>query len=384
MALLVFASALAARAETGVTEKEILIGSCAPLSGPQKDIGQAELAGAGAYIDYVNRELGGVHGRRIRIISYDDKFNPDEAIACFNRLVSDGVFATSFIAGAATGIKYMNMAETDRVPLIGIASGTRSLYDPLKRYVFSVRATYDDETREETDHLWDDAGVRSIALVYQNSALGAAAMDGVVSSLSKRGAQLVSHTPISAAGTESEVEEAVRSLQTAHPEAVILALSYATAADVVRKAKAAGVQSIFVLTPSRDAYVEKAGAAADGTIWALLLPPPSDQRRPAVRLFRKLMAKYGAGSEAGIKQLEGFVHAMILVEALKRAGPEPTREKLISAVESLHDVDLELGKDFTLHFSPTNHQGFKRMLFEVIRGQKPLPLKNWATLRAKR
>src|ERR1700687_3073226 len=86
---------------TGVTEKEILIGSCSALEGPSSPLGTETVAGAKAYFSVVNDE-GGVHGRKLLLISYDDSYDPAKTQACFDKLLADKVFALGFFVGTPT------------------------------------------------------------------------------------------------------------------------------------------------------------------------------------------------------------------------------------------------------------------------------------------
>src|SRR5215469_13866747 len=107
-----------AQATPGVTDKEILIGSCSALEGPSQALGAQTVAGAKAYFSLINEE-GGVHGRKLRLIAYDDSYDPAKAQACFDRLTNDKVFALGFFVGTPTAVKYLPLAETNRIPLVG-------------------------------------------------------------------------------------------------------------------------------------------------------------------------------------------------------------------------------------------------------------------------
>src|SRR3569623_1629680 len=110
-------------AETGVSENEILFGSCVPLTGGNKINGIAYSNGAKAYFDFVNDEKGGIHGRKIKMDLKDDGYDVDKAIVCYKQLLADGVFATGLAIGTPTGAKYVLMAENSKVPFIANAGG---------------------------------------------------------------------------------------------------------------------------------------------------------------------------------------------------------------------------------------------------------------------
>ncbi len=114
----------------GVTEREVLIGSCSALEGPSHFLGTETVTGAKAYLDMVN-DAGGVDGRKLKLISYDDSYDPAKTEACFNRLMEQKVFALAFFVGTPTAVKYAPMAESNKIPLVGLFTGAQTLYVPF-------------------------------------------------------------------------------------------------------------------------------------------------------------------------------------------------------------------------------------------------------------
>src|SRR5262245_22263472 len=109
---------------TGITPNQILIGSCAVLDGPAMFLGRQTIVGATSYLDQVNA-AGGVHGRKIQLLAFDDGYKPAKAEQCFSRLVKERVFAAGFFVGTPTAAKYVPRAEDERIPLVGIFSGAQ-------------------------------------------------------------------------------------------------------------------------------------------------------------------------------------------------------------------------------------------------------------------
>ena len=124
----------------GVTEKEIVIGSCAALEGPSSFLGRETVNGAEAYLRLVNEE-GGVHGRKLRLVSFDDSYDPAKTQACWDKLMAQKVFALGFFVGTPTAVKYIPLAESHEIPLVGLFTGAQALYTPLRRWVINVRAS---------------------------------------------------------------------------------------------------------------------------------------------------------------------------------------------------------------------------------------------------
>ena len=366
-----------ASAEPGLTDKKIVFAACSVYSGPIKDVGEDELAGAKAYLDYINKEKGGVHGRQIEIEHFDDQYDPAKAVECFNRLTQADVFAGAFFAGAKPAAKYVEMARIHKFPIFGIATGADFLFHPVNRYLLSVRATYNEEVADEIEHLWNDVGYRKYGVIFQNDALGAGGLTGVQAALKKHGAEPVA---LGSFATNSlDVDSAIEPVRAAKPEVVFLVGTYFSTAEIVKKARAANWNPLFVTTPGREEFMAHAGAAANGVVYAILFPPPMDASRKAVALFDRNMKKYGSRA-ANIKTEEGYVHAVILVEALKRAGKNVTRENLIDAFETMRDVDFGFGSGFSVSFTPENHQGFNHVIFTVVRAGKAVPFTDWKSV----
>ncbi len=141
----------------GVSENEILIGSCSALEGPSHFLGVETVTGAKAYFNLSNDE-GGVNGRKLKLISADDSYDPEKTQACFDHLMSEKVFALGFFVGTPTAVKYVPMAESAKIPVVGLFTGAQTLYVPLRHWVVNVRASYFDETREQVDGLWKTLG----------------------------------------------------------------------------------------------------------------------------------------------------------------------------------------------------------------------------------
>jgi branched-chain amino acid transport system substrate-binding protein len=124
----------------GVTDKEIVIGSCAALEGPSSFLGRETVRGAEIYFQYVNDE-GGVLGRKLKLVSHDDSYDPMKAQACWDRVMAEKVFAMGFFVGTPTAVKYVPLAESNQIPLVGLFTGAQTLYTPTRHWVINVRAS---------------------------------------------------------------------------------------------------------------------------------------------------------------------------------------------------------------------------------------------------
>src|SRR5687768_15551307 len=171
---LVFAAALSQAAlAQGVTNDRVLLGQAAVFSGPAAQLGIQMRNGIKAYFDHVN-EKGGVHGRRLELVSEDDFYEASRAPAASKKLIEEHrVFALLGYVGTPTGVVHLPVVTQAKVPLVGMFTGAEALRVPFNRYVFHVRASYYDETEKIVEQVVSTGG-RKIAVVYQNDAYGEA------------------------------------------------------------------------------------------------------------------------------------------------------------------------------------------------------------------
>jgi branched-chain amino acid transport system substrate-binding protein len=376
--LLAACSTTHAQGTPGVTEKEILIGSCSALEGPSHFLGTETVNGAKAYFNMIN-DAGGVDGRKLRLISYDDSYDPAKTEACFNKLMDQKVFALGFFVGTPTAVKYVPMAETNKIPLVGLFTGAQTLYVPLRHWIVNVRASYFDETREQIDGLWEKLGYRKIGVIYPEDAFGTAVLEGVKAALKAHGAE-----PIAVGSYQrqtAQVGGAVDTVKAANPEAVVVVGPSNTVAPILRLSHAKGWKPLFLTVSfvGTDELISEAATDAEGTVITQVVPPYYLTDLKTVALFRRSLSKYIPSAQPNFVSLEGFVDAMVLVEGLKKAGKDLTREGLIRGIESIHEQDLGLGPQLILDYSAKDHKGFDHVIPTVIRGGRAVPFTDWST-----
>jgi branched-chain amino acid transport system substrate-binding protein len=364
----------------GITDNEILIGSCSALNGPASELGKQTVLGAEAYLKHIN-DAGGVNGRKIKLVTFDDGYEPGKAIDCFNHLLSQNIFAAAFFVGTPTAAKYVPMAEANKVPLLGLFTGAQLLHEPFKAHVISIRASYYDETKAQVDHLWKDLGIKKIGVIYQDDAFGAAVLSGVKKALATHG------EAVSALGSfprnTTDVSEAINQVQKARPEAVIIAGTYKPVAEIIKASHKGGWNPLFLTVSfvGTEAFIKQAGKDADGTVITQVVPPYNRDDLATVTLYKAMLKKYFPGQNPNFISLEGFVDAMVFAEGLKIAGRDLTRSNFISALESIHNKDVGLGPNLKLNFGPQRHKGFDSVYYTVVRGGQPVTFEDWKQLK---
>jgi len=376
--LLAIGIAAAVAQTPGITENNILIGSCSALDGPARFLGSQTVLGATAYLHSIN-DAGGVYGRKVQLLAFDDGYDPDRAPACFHRMTREGVFALGFFVGTPTAKVYLPMAQEEKVPVIGLFTGAQMLYEPLKHYVINVRASYYDETREQVDKLWEQ-GVRKIGVIYQDDAFGKTVLDGVKLALQKHNSSPVATGTF--ARNTMDIEGGLKSVMGARPQAVVVVGPYSPMAAIVKKAHAEGWRPQFTTVSfvGTEEFIKEAGPDADGTIITQVVPPYDRLDYATVALYHSALAKYYPDTQPSFVSLEGFVDAMVLVEGLKRAGKDLTREKFISAVESIHQMNVGLGSKLMLDYGPNDHKGFDQVYPTIVRNGHAELLTDWSNV----
>lgn len=366
----------ASSAEIGVTDNTITLGQSAAFSGPAAKLGESMKEGAMVYFDEINRQ-GGVHGRKIKLISLDDGYEPERAVSNTRNLIEkDKVFALFGYVGTPTSYAVKSIITDARIPFFAPFTGAEGLRTPFNKYIFNIRASYFDETEQMVDWLVSSQHKKRIAIFYQDDAYGQAGLAGVNKAMDKRGLKLVAFGTVQR--NTVDVAEAVKSINAVNPDAVIMISAYKSCAAFIKQAQTAFRQTWFlnVSFVGSDALASELGAYGHGVIISQVVPYPADPAYSVAMEFRRMLKQYNADSKPSFNNLEGFIAAKAFVEGLQRAGKDLTREKFIAAMESFRDVDLG---NFYLSFSPDSHNGSNQVMLTTITGSHGSFMPFWDT-----
>lgn len=356
----------------GITDDEVLIGSSLALGGHAGYLGTQTLHGALAYIKHVNAD-GGVHGRKIKVISYDDGYDPPQCVANTQKLIiKDKVFALFSYVGTPTTVKILPLVEEAKIPVVGMFTGANALRDPLNRYLINVRASYYQETGAAVKHLVEDMKLKKIAVLYQYDAYGFDGLKGTEIALRSFGLVPVA-TGTYIRGT-LDVDEGLQKIMAAKAEAVVMIGTYEPCAKFIRLAQQKNYSPIFynVSFVGADELARLLGRIDANIIVTQVVPPPevsvSSEELWGGREYVTFLKKYYPSDRPNFVSLEGYINAKVLVEGLRRAGRQLNREKFISAIESIHNLDLGIAN--LLSFSKNDHQGLERVYFTHLKDGK--------------
>jgi ABC-type branched-subunit amino acid transport system substrate-binding protein len=341
-------------AEPGVTDTNITIGMSSPFSGPNGAYGVDMRQTIEAYFAQVNK-VGGINGRKLSLVALDDGYETERTVANTKALINEkNAFALLAFYGSSPTTEAMNTVfGPAKVPLIGTISGAGTLREaigsnPNARYMFNVRASYADETEAIVNQL-AALGLKNIAVFYQNDGFGKSGLEGVTAALKKH------NLAPSAVGTVErnsvDVAKAVEAIAKATPQAVVMVTLYKPTAAFVKAMKKAGQNPMLsTLSPvGAEQMVQELGTDARGIVVSQVVPYPWNNVVPVVRDYQKLSEK----QQFSYYGLEGYIMARTLVEGLKRAGKDLTRDKLVSALESLSNTDIG---GYRINYSATARQ----------------------------
>jgi ABC-type branched-subunit amino acid transport system substrate-binding protein len=349
-----------ALAQDGVTPSRILIGQSAAFSGPASELGTEMRAGAMAYFDQINRK-GGVHGRRIEVATIDDGYEPDRAAANTKKLIADGVFLLFGYVGTPTSNAAKPIFTEAQVPFVGPFTGAESLRTPVNRYIFNVRASYFAETDKIVEQLVN-LGMTRIAVFYQNDAYGQAGLAGVERAVKKR------NLAIAVTGTVErntiDVATAVKAIAKTEPQAVVMVSAYKSCAAFIKEMKKAGSNPQFInvsFVGSR-ALANELGDTGRGVGITQVVPFPWNVGVPVVKEYQRDLTAATGKSEYSFTSLEGYIAAKVLVEGLRRAGKDLTRERFVQTMENF---SYDTG-GFIVNYAPNDRTGSHFVELTVI------------------
>ena len=327
-----------------------------PLSGMQAATGRALNAGARLYFDWLNLD-GGINGETIRLVARDDEQKVEQTLRNVRDMAKiDNPVAALTVVGTANVEALMRsgvLAEAN-LPLVGPATGASSMTgDPL---VFPIKASYQQEMDKMVGALVT-IGVTRIGVLYQDDALGREVLAGVERTLKPH--KLTIAATASYPRNTASVSAAVDKLLGTDVQAIFLGATAEPAAQFIKqyRARGGGAQLLGLSSIDPGILLKVAGIdAVRGYSLALVMPNPGKSVNPVIREFNRARAAVGARDvELSFRAVEGFVAAKVLAEAVRRAGPKPTRDQVRRELAHLRNFDV--GGGFMVDFSDRTRPG---------------------------
>ena len=331
----------------GVSRDRILIGGTVPLSGPETAYSVVAY-GADAYFKYVN-DHGGVYGRKIEYRYLDDAYDPSQTVQQVRRLVEqDKVFAIFNQVGTEQVLASRPYLNQRQVPQLFAGSGAQTFAHDYKQYPWTLPylPSFHSEGAVYGRYIARTAPHARIAVLYEDSDFGKDLLAGLRSGLGGK-AKIVKTAGY--AVTEAALGSQLATLKASHADTLmVFALPKQTIQALVGADKLGWHPHPYIAAVSIDPFVmnvarfNTGGRATAGAISLTFLKDASNLRRwgkdPGVELYYSILKRYAPSSDPkAVANIYGMAAAYTLVDALRRAGPNPTRESLLETATSLSE-----------------------------------------------
>jgi len=328
----------------------IVLGQSAAFSGPAAQLGIQMNKGARIFFDQLNAS-GGINGHTVELRTLDDGYEPERCKANTEKLIKDDVFALLGYVGTPTCVAALPLINDAKIPFFGPFTGAEVLRDPFSKWVFHLRASYYDETGLIVKQL-TSLGLTKIAVFYQNDAYGKAGLEGVKRALKPLGLE-----PVALGTVERntvEVAKAVAEIVPKGPDAVVQISAYKSCAAFIREARKAGYGGTYfnVSFVGTQALADELGREGRGIMVSQVMPFPFSTTTPISREYLAAVAKAGPEAQPNYSSMEGYLSAKVFTEGLRRSGRNPSRESLVSGLESIQNANFG---GFRVDFNPKDH-----------------------------
>jgi branched-chain amino acid transport system substrate-binding protein len=320
-----------AHAENGITSNTILLGQSAVLSGPFSSTSLESQKAANAYFEKINAR-GGVFGRKIKLVSLDDELKVDKAAENFRKLVNDEqVFALFLGTGTATTNAALPIIERLQVPYVGPQAVGDSVRAKSGALVFYNRAGYAAESEKMIQHL-ATVGVSRVAVVSLNNPGGKEAVANIEAQLASRNNKPIVPPQLIDANA-ANIPAIAKEIAQSPAQAVLLFASAAASGEVAKELIAnnySGQIYCFSIA-SADMIYKAVGDKIRGINFSQVLPYPWDEANGAAKEYQALTKQNNLN--ISYNSYGGYLSARLMVEALRRAGKQPTRKSFLAGLE---------------------------------------------------
>jgi branched-chain amino acid transport system substrate-binding protein len=348
--------------------QELVIGQVASLSGTNgADLGQGLQLGLQLAVEKTNA-AGGIYGRKLKLITQDDQYIPDETVKLTKELIGqNNPIALAGYRGTANTLAVIKSnALTDAgIAMVGTLTGAKEVQGAAN--IYHVRTSYQNEISQIVEQL-GRMGVTRIGLFYVDDAFGQSGKEAVEQVLAKQ-----SRKPVAIAAYDKtadklmpSLEQAVKTLVEAQAQAVVMVAVGEPVYEFVKRFRAQApsprLVSLSVVNP--DAMAQKVGLKlAHGIGFSQVFPYPYSDNVKLVREYRALLKKYAPDAQPSYFSLEGYISGLVLAQAIRNTGTQPTRAKVLDALQKMSALDLG---GFALKFDPASKNGSKFTELTVI------------------
>jgi ABC-type branched-subunit amino acid transport system substrate-binding protein len=336
----------AAQAQT----KPLVIGQTYVKTGPLASLSTEPLVGIRAMFTTLNAN-GGINGRPVELRQLDDAFDPAKGAENVKTFVKDGAVGILMPVGTSPSVGALKAANELKIPVVGPYTGAAPVVK-FSEYNFPVRISYDEEYSRIVNHLFT-IGLSRIGFAHNDNPGARSALESTQKFVAERGEKLAGSVSIKNDGSDA-AERAVE-LSKLKPKAVVLSVTNDVAAKFITAYRAAGGETAFYsfsFLNGQKLFTDIKKDAA-GVVISQVVPYPWNSAMPVIAEYQAAMKKIGA-TEFSYASLEGYVAAKVMVEGLKRAGPNPTADSLQKGLESFKTLDIG---GIAVSYRPGEHRG---------------------------
>lgn len=328
--------------EDSFDDKVLKLGVSIPKSGIMKAWGDAVYSGANAYLSYVN-ENDLLPGKKIKLITYDDKYEPDLTAQNVKKLIGEEIFSFFGFVGTPTVKNILPLLEKNTIPFIAPFTGASFLREPQQEHFINFRSSYKEEIDSIVTYLYEKKQIRRFAVFYQNDDYGEEGFISFLSSLDRYGLKVIGE------GTYKRntlsIQHAFHEIKSVQPEVVLMIGAYKANALFIKTAKkdAAFKKTIFcnISFGNANEMIKELDYKTDNLLFSEVVPSYKDTSIPIVLEYQMLMKKYFPNQALGFISLESFLAAKTVIEALKNIQGDVTREIFINKIKHLSKDSLE-------------------------------------------
>ncbi len=348
--------------DAGVTGNEIRLGASVVLTGPFGPQNQEYGAGSRLYFDSVNLK-GGIFGRKIVYTTLDDGFDVKRSVENTKKLINDDkVFLIYNNTGTAHTAAILPLLEESKTVLFGPFTGASVFREKVNRYMFHVRAGYANEARRIVSQL-KRTGITRVVVFYQDDGFGKALLAEIQKAAIQENLPLLAEVKVDT--NQPDYQAAALSSEKFSPQAVIMGSAGAIIPRFIKAvSQTASRPSFYGFSLANLEVINKElGPAAQGVVIAQVMPSLKSSSMPIVMEYRRLLSEKQPGAPLSTSQFEGFVHATLLVEGLRRAGRKLTTESFIKGLEAAGEIRYG---QFSVKYSPESHNGSSYVELAII------------------
>ena len=375
VALVMALPSVSQAARPGFDNKEIRIGSFAPLTGPAAPWG-AVGRGSGFLFDIVNDD-GGIHGRKINYILRDDQYNPAQTKAVVKEMVErKGILALVGGVGAANGMAIKDYLAQNKVIWVGPSTAVNEYVFPVDPYLFAFYILFEDEASVLTKYAVEKLKAKKIAFLYQNDAYGKSGLDGCKQRLNAMNLKLADEVPVEP--TEKDLSSQMLRLKNSGADVAFMWVNPTTAVISLKTCAAIGYKPQWISSDTLLDYplmMKITGGLWEGVITGAFGVQP-DADHPLMNKYRSIAQKKVPEERWCTSFTAGIMFAEPLVDALKRVGPKLSTDALLKALNSTKNFQ-GIGPKIT--WTPTVHQGADAIqIFQCGPNGSHVVVQDWA------